>query len=185
MDTVQQFLVQQRQRARYGDIYIDSLCINQQDLEERISQVQLMGEIYSNAATVYVWLGESVCCTDYSLGHARELRTREWAWPLDSKHYESSFWLRLLGLDKAVLPSVGSFLKWTRTWIVQEFLLAKHVEILCGSEALDFKLLDEFFTDLFEATIKDMQKKNTAEFVNTHAHRLLRQKEKRKRKEEA
>ena len=38
---------------------------------------------------------------------------------------------------------------WTRTWMVQEFLLAEHVEILCGSEALDLKLLDEFFADLF------------------------------------
>ena len=58
---------------------------------------------------------------------------------------------------------------WTQTWIVQEFLLAKHVEILCGLEALDLKLLNEFFADLFEGTIKDMQKKNTVEFVDTHA----------------
>ena len=122
-----------------------------------------MGEIYSNAATVYVWLGKSVCCTDYSLSRARELRTQgsgPGPWIRTTMNH-------LFGLDY-----------WTRTWIVQEFLLAKHVEILCGSEALDLKLLNEFFADLVKGTIKDMQKKNTAEFVNTHAHRLVRQKEK-------
>lgn len=34
MDTVQQFLLQQQRKARYDDIFIDCLCINQEDLEE-------------------------------------------------------------------------------------------------------------------------------------------------------
>ncbi|KDN71775.1 putative heterokaryon incompatibility protein [Colletotrichum sublineola] len=38
-------------------LWADALCINQDDLEERADQVQLMREIYSRAATVLVWLG--------------------------------------------------------------------------------------------------------------------------------
>ncbi|KAI2617581.1 HET-domain-containing protein [Hypomontagnella submonticulosa] len=38
--------------------WIDQLCINQADLEERAEQVALMGEIYTNAKHVCVWLGE-------------------------------------------------------------------------------------------------------------------------------
>ncbi|KAK4207887.1 heterokaryon incompatibility protein-domain-containing protein, partial [Rhypophila decipiens] len=38
-------------------IWIDALCINQDDVSERGSQVGMMGEIYSRAASVVVWLG--------------------------------------------------------------------------------------------------------------------------------
>ena len=38
-------------------LWVDALCINQQDTNEKNQQVQLMKEIYSNAATVISWLG--------------------------------------------------------------------------------------------------------------------------------
>jgi hypothetical protein len=37
--------------------WIDALCINQQDIEERIQQIQIMGKIYSSADQVLIWLG--------------------------------------------------------------------------------------------------------------------------------
>lgn len=39
-------------------VWIDQLCVNQEDLEERSTQVLLMGQIYSRAEQVYIWLGE-------------------------------------------------------------------------------------------------------------------------------
>ncbi|KAF4424738.1 hypothetical protein F53441_14220 [Fusarium austroafricanum] len=39
-------------------IWIDAICINQDDLEERAQQVTLMSQIYSLASTVHIWLGE-------------------------------------------------------------------------------------------------------------------------------
>jgi hypothetical protein len=38
-------------------LWIDALCINQQDPREKTHQVQLMGEIYSSANWVVAWLG--------------------------------------------------------------------------------------------------------------------------------
>lgn len=38
--------------------WIDAICINQTDLEERASQVQIMARIYAYAVSVTVWLGE-------------------------------------------------------------------------------------------------------------------------------
>lgn len=38
--------------------WVDQLCINQSDLEERAEQVALMGDIYTKAKHVRVWLGE-------------------------------------------------------------------------------------------------------------------------------
>jgi hypothetical protein len=43
---------------RYLVLWIDAICINQEDVLERNSQVQLMWSIYENASKVRVWLGE-------------------------------------------------------------------------------------------------------------------------------
>jgi hypothetical protein len=51
------------QRRREGDprdlpLWIDSICIHQKDVPERNKQVRMMGEIYSRAHSVIIWLGE-------------------------------------------------------------------------------------------------------------------------------
>lgn len=38
--------------------WIDQLCINQTELEERAEQVSLMGDIYTSAQNIRIWLGE-------------------------------------------------------------------------------------------------------------------------------
>ena len=38
-------------------LWIDALCINQQDLDEKANQVQLTNRIYSSAKKVLIWLG--------------------------------------------------------------------------------------------------------------------------------
>jgi len=44
---------------RYCTIWIDAICINQESSVERNAQVQIMGEIYSKAQNVLIWLGEA------------------------------------------------------------------------------------------------------------------------------
>ena len=48
--------LQQTHASRY--LWIDALCINQADPQERASQVSMMREIYDKASGVVVWLGE-------------------------------------------------------------------------------------------------------------------------------
>ncbi|OAG05428.1 uncharacterized protein CC84DRAFT_1050147, partial [Paraphaeosphaeria sporulosa] len=38
-------------------LWIDQLCVNQTDMDERNEQVPVMGQIYSQARKVLVWLG--------------------------------------------------------------------------------------------------------------------------------
>jgi hypothetical protein len=52
-----QFLNQMR-KVRYEKmIWIDAICINQQNNGEKSHQVAMMGEIYSRATRVEIWLG--------------------------------------------------------------------------------------------------------------------------------
>lgn len=39
-------------------LWADSICINQENIDERSSQVRIMGQIYMKAETVLIWLGE-------------------------------------------------------------------------------------------------------------------------------
>jgi len=48
-----------RQKHKTVTIWADALCINQNDPDERSSQVALMRDIYSQAATVCAWLGSA------------------------------------------------------------------------------------------------------------------------------
>lgn len=40
-----------------GDIWIESICINQTSLFERSAQVRTMDRVYSQARKVVMWLG--------------------------------------------------------------------------------------------------------------------------------
>ncbi|PVH81381.1 HET-domain-containing protein, partial [Cadophora sp. DSE1049] len=46
-----------RQAAKPITVWIDQLCINQDNAEERESQVKMMGLIYRYAEDVLIWLG--------------------------------------------------------------------------------------------------------------------------------
>ncbi|KAK1447352.1 hypothetical protein CMEL01_09191 [Colletotrichum melonis] len=57
------FRALRRMRSKEGGeplrIWVDALCINQQDLKERNEHVKVMGRVYAGASRTRVWLGES------------------------------------------------------------------------------------------------------------------------------
>ncbi|KAI1123394.1 heterokaryon incompatibility protein-domain-containing protein [Nemania abortiva] len=62
-----------RQKDKAMQIWIDAICINQTDLEERAQQVSIMGMIYSQATTVHIWLGEGNILVDTAMCVVHEL----------------------------------------------------------------------------------------------------------------
>ncbi|KAI0413436.1 heterokaryon incompatibility protein-domain-containing protein [Xylaria grammica] len=52
-----------------GKIWIDSLCINQNDNAEKQRQVQMMADIYRNAGNVVVWLGPAADESDLVISY--------------------------------------------------------------------------------------------------------------------
>lgn len=51
------FLQEFRLPDREVALWVDRICINQKDHKEKQSQVAIMGQIYSTAASVTIWLG--------------------------------------------------------------------------------------------------------------------------------
>lgn len=95
-------------------LWIDALCINQDDIEERSSQVGQMRDIYTGADSVIVWLGQA-------------RGTEELAFLLTRFPHL----LKVEEMATALLDLLnGPY--WGRVWVVQEFVLAKSVEIWCG-----------------------------------------------------
>ncbi|KAK3351880.1 LOW QUALITY PROTEIN: heterokaryon incompatibility protein-domain-containing protein [Neurospora tetraspora] len=102
-------------------IWIDAICINQGDKEEKGHQVQSMAKIYAKASRVIVWLGEEEPGSDQALEEIRiaaELSRRR----LDNK-------AEILTLLQ------GPWFR--RIWVLQEVAAARHILIKCGSAEVD------------------------------------------------
>ena len=52
-------------------IWVDAICINQEDITEKGYQVQSMAKIYAKASRVLVWLGAATTTSKQALDHIR------------------------------------------------------------------------------------------------------------------
>ena len=59
---------------RPKNVWIDAICINQSDNEEKGVQVSMMGDIYANAARTIVWLGKQSADSDIAMDFIHSLR---------------------------------------------------------------------------------------------------------------
>lgn len=57
---------------RHRRLWLDAICINQSDVRECGQQVQLMGQLYSQASSVLVWLGDYVLSPNKQSGNLSE-----------------------------------------------------------------------------------------------------------------
>jgi hypothetical protein len=58
-------------------LWVDALCINQSDFEERASQAKRMGEIFESARLVLAWLGPESDDSNVAIDFVRNLRKDE------------------------------------------------------------------------------------------------------------
>ena len=64
-------LLQLRDRFIERVIWVDAICINQDDTAEKGYQVQSMAKIYAKASRVLVWLGAATATSKQALDHIR------------------------------------------------------------------------------------------------------------------
>jgi hypothetical protein len=119
-------------------LWIDALCINQDDTVERSAQVPMMGSIYNLASKVLIWLGEATTDSDAAIrafGHFYRI------WRDDSKRD------KFLSEHGEKCVSLMERPYWSRLWIIQEVCFASELEAHCGSESTSWKMLCHFWED--------------------------------------
>ncbi|KAJ9661933.1 hypothetical protein H2198_001685 [Neophaeococcomyces mojaviensis] len=134
-----QLLYHLRLKGENSFLWADALCINQFNLRERNFHVQLMGRIYEKAESVIVWLGlPSKDRTEinainfveeigrYRKAHGDTMFTNLYLRPQHQHRWET-------------LLRMCQHPYWQRTWIIQEFLFAPGVELLCGARSMQWK----------------------------------------------
>lgn len=144
---------------RYSDrqrvLWVDAICVDQGNLEERSQQVARMADIYALANRVLVWLGPESYDSALALKSLRDvgsevtvdwdLRTCRTTSGGKGPESESTNDLLTSQFDKSTWISIFSLLirPWFgRLWIWQEVRLAKNgVQVFCGSGELPW----EFF----------------------------------------
>ena len=65
--------VRPRQRSKRLYVWVDQLSINQADDKEKASQIGLMGDIFSKACFVHVWIGEESSDSDLAFRRIQEI----------------------------------------------------------------------------------------------------------------
>ena len=132
-----------RSEGLSGLIWVDAICIKQDDLTERASQVQLMGKIYLAAEEVLVWLGPSrqefddLLWAVFTLLPKLEDFLEQGGSPEDLGRLDRISNEKLgIGdplphlINAAIF--IGSTRWFHRAWIIQETVLAKNIRLICG-----------------------------------------------------
>lgn len=70
-----------QKKLRKLTIWIDAISIHQADEDEKAYQIQLMGHIYSQAETVYVWLGTGNARSDRAISYLARAGLLEYYFP--------------------------------------------------------------------------------------------------------
>ncbi|RYP54282.1 hypothetical protein DL768_000856 [Monosporascus sp. mg162] len=133
---------------RIRTLWIDAICINQDDHEERNHQVQMMSRVYTRAKEVCIWLGEdtdeSKTAIDFIHEKITELKNID-AICSDKRYTEK--WQALMMLMQR---------DWfSRRWVVQEIALAIKAKIYCGPDSIpwkEFAVAVELFVEVETAT---------------------------------
>lgn len=156
-------------------IWADAICINQEDIEERGSQVNMMKDIYRLASSVVVWLGGPIevdgnelwCIPPLLEAASRKSQripgSKDWMKHVLRPNYHEHGDL----LDKKWNNIVKSLIlmlqrPWfLRTWIIQEVALATRAEVICGNYSASW---DDFYcaisyafdSDYFSSTLPEL-----------------------------
>ncbi|GIZ46884.1 hypothetical protein CKM354_000999000 [Cercospora kikuchii] len=132
-------------RGKPRIIWIDALCINQADLQERSAQVRFMPDVYRWAEVVNVWLGDPMSINTF----IKALHVAAWGLR-DASHTPHKFpeqqrdrlglgRLRQWTLRHLFVSALESTQPaWTgRAWCVQEYVVASRTRLTFGRASLN------------------------------------------------
>jgi hypothetical protein len=142
-------------------LWADAICIDQGNIAEKNAQVQIMSRIFKQADSVFAWLGYPThLSTKTTIAFIREAsyhgrltfpqtsdEIRQWCKTFVQSEAGVPYfrYISVLEVWKMVLE-LSKLSYWSRRWIVQEILLARHVSILLDDEELPWTAVTALFS---------------------------------------
>lgn len=134
-------------------IWIDQICMNQEDEDEIKDQLKVMGKIYEEAHDVVAWLGDPPAGIDNVSACLQQFPTIAKKIELNVAQLGPSF----IPTPKTGLPPSNDPVweiimdilhkDWyTRVWTLQEAVLAKRLVVYYGTSILDWELIAKIYT---------------------------------------
>lgn len=108
----------------YTCLWVDAICINQQDKIEKNQQLLWMGSIYRRAKEAEAWIGEE----DDDSDEAFEA--------ISAENFDFANPNKVAGLVRFLERPY-----WGRMWVIQELALARHSVLHCGQRDVSWKRL--------------------------------------------
>ncbi|KAK3625335.1 hypothetical protein LTR56_020500 [Elasticomyces elasticus] len=169
-DNIWRFLKHSRDASLHTEQYwVDAICINQRDADEKASQIGWMGSIYSHARSVLMWLGNYHRLFKGSQSFVEDLTVPA------TQTLEPSGKAALE--EKAALQNIGERITrilqspyWLRLWVFQEVRLASTANIISGTGLLPFQAIANITNNAHVERVEYLLKTPAAQ---THRIRLV------------
>ncbi|KAI6084537.1 heterokaryon incompatibility protein-domain-containing protein [Hypoxylon rubiginosum] len=135
-------------------VWIDAICINQSNIDERASQVAIMHHIYRRAKRVVIWLGKSdehsTLAMSYAagldvpklLGESKDIGdspTKDWEIYTNKSYFFEPKEEVELKQHQVLGVAIVKFVNrpwFNRVWVQQEAALCRETQVTCGDQVV-------------------------------------------------
>ena len=127
--------------SAYRTLWVDAICIDQEDAHEKSMQVANMHYVFRDAKSVLVWLGPAQDDSDIAMAALEQAKDYKSNRPDDVKEvlvrlktYSNNMF------DASSFKSIAHLSRrawFRRLWIAQEFIIGQSVSFYCGLRAID------------------------------------------------
>jgi hypothetical protein len=123
-------------------VWIDAICIDQNEVDERNHQLGLMAQIYTQAKRVVIYLGESSNDSNSAMDWIRQIDSP--ALDISSPRTWFSPRERVIRPDTGMIESLLNRPWFNRVWVLQEAILCRSAIVQCGSKCISWDAFKQF-----------------------------------------
>jgi hypothetical protein len=125
-------------------IWVDAICINQNDDHEKAIQIRMLPRIFHSADVVLGWIGDESEDSVKAIETLLQIRTLDISprdWPKELPTIPNTWRNGVPPYDDNVWWAIGDLFKrewFSRVWVIQEVILAYELRLMCGNYEVDW-----------------------------------------------
>lgn len=119
-------------RSDFRRFWIDAVCINQEDDQEKSQQIPVMGKIYTSAYQTIVWLGDGTDGRDDAMQQINNFQRPKENYAIDTKTWDQ--------ITNRISP-IFKNPRFHPLWVIQEVVLAKQIVVAVGHQVAEIEQL--------------------------------------------